>query len=131
MKNKRENIKELEKARYSPKEALVYFTLGYFNTKSNDVDKIVKNVVEQMMIVNKTKVLEKFNSRLLCYILNSWQLSFTEVIAYAYIVFSNLKTINRPINMLHIVNEFNVVMRLYSPSNAEEFVERNDFNIYT
>lgn len=115
--------------RYSPKEALALMIMANENASFKELDNLVLTL-EQILLVkkNKTEILKNIDSELITRIENYWELKKSQVIAYAYLVFNHFKISSENLNSKNITDNFIYQMRLYSPDNAVEFVERN-FNI--
>lgn len=112
--------------KYSPKEALALMIMANENVSFKELDNLVLSL-EQISLVkkSKTEILENMDSELITKIENYWELKKSQVIAYAYLVFNHFKVSSENLNAKNITDNFIYQMRLYSPDNAVEFVERN------
>ena len=115
--------KQIKNRRYSPKEVLAHFIISNGDVINKEFKSMVASLENTFIknINNKT-ILEKVDIDLLKKIENYWSLSIGQAIAYGMIVFHNLSFENKEFNEKEITDMFVYVMRLYSPSNAVEFV---------
>lgn len=120
-----EDLKKIENKRYSVKQALAYYIVSFNNSKKKDFESIMKMLIENLIdMPDENKVLEQTKSDLIVKITKYWSLTVDQVVSYAHILFYNLTFAEQKFTEKDILSEFTFVMRLYSPSNAEEFVER-------
>lgn len=123
--NKFEDLKMIENKIYSPKEALGYFVVSSKNVINKNLESYIISLKEELLKnINNKQIIENLKLKNLERIINFWSLSAKEVLAYGYIVFQNLLFEGKEQIEEKITDMFIYVMRLYSPSNAEEFVER-------
>ena len=117
------------KNKYSPKETLGLLILANKNVTFKELDNLILSL-EQILLQRKPKkeILEQINVSLISKIENYWELKKSQVIAYAYLVFNHFRISCDELNEDNICKNFIYQMKLYSPDNAVEFVERN-FNI--
>lgn len=115
--------KQIKNKRYSPKEVLAHFIISNGDVVNKEFKSMVASLENTFIknINNKT-ILEKVDITLLKKIENYWSLSIGQAMAYGMIVFYNLGFENKEFNEKEITDMFVYVMRLYSPSNAVEFV---------
>lgn len=122
------DLKEFEKIknrRYSPKETLAYLVISTNNATEKDIEKLVTMLKEELVKdINRSDLIDKLKLASIEKVINYWSLSIEQIIAYGYIVFNNLVFEEKPFTEEKITDMFVYVMRLYSPSNAEEFVNR-------
>ena len=116
--------KQIKNKRYSPKEVLAHFIISNGDVVNKEFKSMVASLENTFIknINNKT-ILEKVDITLLKKIENYWSLSIGQAMAYGMIVFYNLGFENKEFNEKEITDMFVYVMRLYSPSNAVEFVK--------
>lgn len=114
------------KVRYSPKESLGLLIIANDNVSFKEMDNLILSL-EQILLQKKSKseILKHINIDLLSQIDNYWELRKSQVLAYAYLVFNHFKISSEDLNAKNITDNFIYQMRLYSPDNAVEFVERN------
>lgn len=117
------------KNKYSPKETLGLLILTNKNVTFKELDNLILSL-EQILLQRKPKkeILEQIDVSLISKIENYWELKKSQVIAYAYLVFNHFRISCDELNEDNIYKNFIYQMKLYSPDNAVEFVERN-FNI--
>lgn len=122
--------KQIKNRRYSPKEVLAHFIISNGDVVNKEFKTLVASLENTFIknINNKT-ILEKVDIALLKKIENYWSLSIGQAIAYGMIVFHNLSFENKEFNEKEITDMFVYVMKLYSPSNAVEFVKTKYNNI--
>lgn len=119
------DFKIIGNKRYSPKEALAFFIMSSENTFETNIE-VIERKCEELIQKNRDNknILEKVEIKQLEKIINYWSLSFKQIKAYTYIVFKNLILENKIFSQNNITDMFVYVMRLYSPDNAEEYVEK-------
>lgn len=119
-------ISKIENERYSVKQAISYYIISYRNTeKKTDFKSIMSELLIKLLeIPEQDEVLVQVNIDILEKIKAYWTLNLDQVVSYAYIVFHNLTFTSQTFTENEIVSECKYVMQLYSPNNAEEFVER-------
>ena len=117
------------KNKYSPKETLGLLILANKNVTFKELDNLILSL-EQILLQRKPKkeILEQINVSLISKIENYWELKKSQVIAYAYLVFNHFRISCDELNEDKKRKNCIYQMKLYSPDNAVEFVERN-FNI--
>ena len=123
-----EDLIKIENKRYSPKEALAYFVVSSKNVMNRQLESHINALKEELLKQNNMQVIEQINLESLEKVINYWSLSVKDVIAYAYIVFNNLLFEDKEISEIEITDMFVYLMRIYSPDNARDFVEKK-FNI--
>lgn len=125
---KKEDFNKIANQRYSVKEAFAYFIAGFRTIKDGDYRDVLIEVVQKLIdIPNKSVVLEQLNGYGLNKIKNSWSLELEQVMAYAFIVFDILVKTGQKFCENDILSMFICMMRLYSPTNAVDFID-NKFN---
>ncbi len=114
------------KNKYSPKETLGPLILANKNVTFKELDNLILSL-EQILLQRKPKkeILEQINVNLISKIENYWELKKSQVLAYAYLVFNHFRISCDELNEENICKSFIYQMKLYSPDNAVEFVERN------
>lgn len=116
-------VEEIIKRKYTPKEALAYFVISANKTTDTNVDKLVDALIKELIQNNdRKKLMDKLKLDTIEKIINYWNLSMEQVIAYSHIVFNNIIFEEKPLTEEKITDMFVYVMRLYSPDNAVEFV---------
>lgn len=117
--------KELKNRRYSPKEVLAHLIMSSDNVVDKNIEGL-QNSLEQVFIqnVNNKNILENVDVKLLEKIINYWNLTLNQALSYGYVVFSNLLFEEKKFTPEQITDMFVYVMRLYSPDNSEEFVNK-------
>lgn len=119
-------INKIENKRYSVKQAISYYIVSY---RSSDKKTDFRNIMSELLIKlleipEQDEVLDRVSIDTLEKIKLYWSLNLDQLVSYAYIVFHNLTFTNQEFTENDIVSESIYVMQLYSPNNAEEFVER-------
>lgn len=117
-------LKKLLHERYSVKQMVGYFIIGFKETENKDkFEEIMNNVTTIIVNIDKNKLVDLVDIEFIEKIDLYWSLNIEQILSYAYIVFKNLMKSNRTIELKDIVSEFLVVAKLYSPDNAVEQVE--------
>lgn len=115
--------------KYSPKENLAFIIVASENSIFKEFNVLIKQL-ETLLEKNKNtdEILDMIDNELITKIKNYWQLEKSQVIAYGYLVFNQFKVSKEKMTAENITTAYIYQMRLYSPDNAVEFVQRN-FNI--
>ncbi len=117
-------LKEIINRKYTPKEALAYFVISTGKSTNTEVDKLVDILIKELIQNNNRKdLMDKLEVKSIEKIINYWNLSIEQVIAYGYIVFNNIIFEGNSLTEEKITDMFVYVMRLHSPDNAVEFVD--------
>lgn len=121
-----ENILEkLLHERYSVKQMVGYFIIGFKETKNKDkFEEIMTSITTIVVNIDKNKIVDLIDIKFIEMIDLYWNLTVEQVLSYAYIVFNILMKSNTNIELKDIVNEFLIVVKLYSPDNAVNKVKR-------
>ena len=120
-----EELKEIENKKYSVKQALAYYIVSFNEVKDKEFESLMKKLIETLIdIPDANKVLEQINTELLVKIENYWTLTLDQVTAYGCIVFHKLAFVKQQFSEIEILQEFIYAMRLYSPNNAEDLVDK-------
>ena len=123
-------IDKLLYERYSVKQMIGYFIVGYDNTTDkNDFNKILDNITRAIVSVNKSKILDIIDAKFIENIESYWNLTIEQVLCYGYIVFEYLMNSTQKIKSKDIVNEFNIIAKIYSPDNAVEYANKKSGSI--
>ena len=112
-----EELKNIENKKYSVKQALAYYIVSFNEVKDKEFETLID-------IPDANKVLEQINTELLVKIENYWTLTLDQVTAYGCIVFHKLAFVKQQFSEIEILQEFIYAMRLYSPNNAEDLVDK-------
>ena len=115
--------------KYSPKENLAFIIVASKNSIFKEFNVLIKQL-ETLLEKNKNtdEILDMKDNDLITKIKNYWQLEKSQVIAYGYLVFNQFKVSKEKMTAENITTAYIYQMRLYSPDNAVEFVQRN-FNV--
>lgn len=120
-----EELKNIENKKYSVKQALAYYIVSFNEVKEKEFENLMKKLIETLIdIPDANKVLEQINTELLVKIENYWTLTLDQVTAYGCIVFHKLAFVKQQFSENEILQEFIYAMRLYSPNNAEDLVDK-------
>lgn len=120
------NNDEINKELYSTKEAITYFLLGYYNTKSNNILDIIKSIEKQMKIVNKDKVLDNYYCQYLTINRADLKLTKEQIISYSYIVGHEISKCQKRPHSFEIICIFNKILEIFTPEQAERKLEMLD-----
>lgn len=120
-----EELKNIENKKYSVKQALAYYIVSFNDVKEKEFESLMKKLIETLIdIPDANKVLEQINTELLVKIENYWTLTLDQLTAYGCIVFHKLAFVKQQFSEIEILQEFIYAMRLYSPNNAEDLVDK-------
>ena len=123
-------LEKLLYERYSVKQMVGYFIIGFKETENKDkFEEIMNNVTTVIVNIDKNKLVDLVDVEFIEKIDLYWSLNIEQILSYAYIVFKNLMKSNRTIELKDIVSEFLVVAKLYSPDNAVEYVRNKTTNM--
>ena len=132
--NKKEEIEKLVNKKYTVKQAIAYYVISYIDTENKlDLRELISNLMNKIMRIDEKKILEMREAKIIEETKYQWILTSDQVLSYGYIIFNNLTMARQTIRPKDITKEFESVVKLYSPNNAEEFLEReltidNKFN---
>ena len=122
-------LEKLLYERYSVKQMVGYFIIGFKETENKDkFEEIMNNVTTVIVNIDKNKLVDLVDVEFIEKIDLYWSLNIEQILSYSYIVFKNLMKSNRTIELKDIVSEFLVVAKLYSPDNAVEYIKRKTTN---
>lgn len=120
-----EDLKKIENKKYSVKQALAYYIVSFNKVEEKEFENLMKKLIETLIdMPDENKVLEQVNTELLVKIENYWTLTLDQVTAYGCIVFHKLAFVKQQFSENEILQEFIYAMRLYSPNNAEDLVDK-------
>ena len=114
------------KNRYSPKETLGLLLIANEKVNFKKMDNLILSLdktIQQKK--SKNEILENIDIKFISQLENYWELKKSQVIAYGYIIFNHFCISSEELTSENITKNFIFQMRLYSPDNAVEFVERN------
>ena len=121
--------KEIRNKRYLPKEVLGYLIVSAENVTDKNLESLIVSFENELLRHMKDKnILEKLDENLLKKIINYWNMSISQAVAYAYIVFHTIMFEEKGFSRENIADMFAYTMRLYSPDNAEDFVNQKNNN---
>lgn len=124
--NKKEELEKLASKKYTVKQAIAYYITSYVDAKNKvDLKELINSLMHKIMRIDEKKILEMINKEKISNIDYQWILTAEQVLAYGYIIFNNVAMARQIIKPNDIKKEFENTAKLYSPNNAEEFVERN------
>lgn len=122
---KLEDLKIIENKKYSPKEALAYYVISSMNVTNGNIESYITSLKEELLKnANNKQILRTLKLETLEKITNYWSLSLKELISYGAIIFSNLVFEEKQLTENEIADMFVYVMKLYSPNNAMDLVQR-------
>ena len=123
--NKKEELEKLASKKYTVKQAIAYYIISYVDTKNKvDLKELINSLMHKIMRIDEKKILEMIDKEKISNIDYQWMLTAEQVLAYGYIIFNNVAMARQIIKPNDIKKEFESIVKLYSPSNAEEFVKR-------
>lgn len=138
MKGIKMNIENLEKIfneNYSVKQMISYFIITYENTEDKlNFNDLMHNLIINLIKTDKKDVFNIIDTNNIHDIDLYWKLTTKQLISYGYIIFSDFIMCNQRREAIEIIKDFNTIYKLYSPSNAEEFVKnkinKQEANLY-
>lgn len=120
---KKSEIEKLLDKKYSVKQAIAYFLIGFSDSENKlEMKDILSSIVDKFVKIDNTKVLEMINKEFIVSIDYGWTLNIEQALCYCYLIFEALTKSKQTIKSEDIVNEFLVMAKLYSPDNTIECV---------
>lgn len=120
---KKSEIEKLLDKKYSVKQAIAYFLIGFSDSENKlEMKDILSSIVDKFVKIDNTKVLEMINKEFIVSIDYGWTLNIEQALCYCYLIFEVLTKSKQSIKSEDIVNEFLVMAKLYSPDNTIECV---------
>lgn len=123
--NKKEKIEKLASKKYTVKQAIAYYVISYIDTENKlNLRELISNLMNKIIRIDEKKILEMREAKIIEKTKYQWILTADQVLSYGYIIFNNLAMARQTIRPKDITKEFESVVKLYSPNNAEEFLEK-------
>lgn len=120
--SKKEEINKLMNKKYTVKQAVAYFIESYVNVEEKlNFKKIMNKLILTLIQIDEKGIVETIKVPEIDYY---WTITVEQLISYAYIIFEKLTNTKRKIDIRDIIEEFKSTIKLYSPNNAEEYVNR-------
>ena len=127
---KKSEIEKLLDKKYSVKQAIAYFLIGFADSENKEEMKsVLSSIADKFVKIDNTKVLEMINNKLVESIDYGWSLNIEQALCYCYLIFEVLTKTKQAIKPEDIVNEFLIMAKLYSPDNTIECVNNKFGNI--
>lgn len=122
---KKKEVEKLLDKRYSVKQMIAYFIVGFENVvDKEDMKGILNSIADTIVKVENTKILEMIDIQLVAVVDYYWNLNVEQVLSYGYLIFETLLKAKQIIRIEDIVKEFLVIVKLYSADNAVECVNK-------
>lgn len=130
-----ENLEKIFNENYSVKQMISYFIITYENTEDKlNFNDLMHNLIINLIKTDKKDVFNIIDTNNIHDIDLYWKLTTKQLISYGYIIFSDFIMCNQRREAIEIIKDFNTIYKLYSPSNAEEFVKnkinKQEANLY-
>ena len=122
--------KQISSSKYTTKQAITYFLLGYYNTKRINTDSIIKSIVKQIATIEPQEVLKKYYSQYLTIYGNEWSLTLNQLLSYSYIVCEEILKTNDKLESFEIICIFNKYLKYFTPKQAEKYAKSHKFRLF-
>lgn len=122
--------KQISNCKYSTKQAITYFLLGYYKSKGNNIDVIIKNIVKQLITIDSKNVMKNYYCRYLNIYGNEWSLTVNQLLSYSYIVCEEISKSNNKLGSFEIIYFFNNYLKIFIPKQAEEYAKSHKFRLF-
>ncbi len=118
---KKSEIEKLTNKRYTIKQAIAYFIETYVNVEDKlNFKEIMNKLILNLIKIDEKEIMEKIEVTDVEYF---WSINVEQLISYAYIIFEKITNTKQEVEIRNIIEELKNAIKLYSPNNAEEFVE--------
>ena len=122
--------KKINNCQYTTKQAITYFLLGYYKSRVNNIDVIIKNIIKQLITIESKNVLENYYCQYLNIYGKEWKLTLKQFLSYSYIVSEEILKLNNKCESFEIIYIFNNIFKKFTPKQAEKYVESHKFRIF-
>ena len=94
--------KKINNCQYTTKQAITYFLLGYYKSRINNIDMIIKSIIKQLIAIKPQNVLENYYCQYLNIYGKEWKLTLNQFLSYSYIVSEEMLKLNTKVLKLYI-----------------------------
>ena len=122
--------KKINNCQYTTKQAITYFLLGYYKSRINNIDMIIKNIIKQLIAIKPQNVLENYYCQYLNIYGKEWKLTLNQILSYSYIVSEEILKSNTKCESFEIIYIFNNILNKFTPKQAEKYVESHKFRLF-
>ena len=122
--------KQIRNCKYTTKQAITYFLLGYYNTKRINTDSIIKSIVKQIATIEPQEVLTKYYCQYLHIYGSEWSLTLNQLLSYSYIVCEEILKTNDKLESFEIICIFNKYLKDFTPKQAEKYVKSHKCRLF-
>ena len=99
--------KKINNCQYTTKQAITYFLLGYYKSRVNNIDVIIKNIIKQLITIESKNVLENYYCQYLNIYGKELNLTLNQLLSYSYIVCEEISKSNNKLESFEIIYIFN------------------------
>lgn len=122
--------KQISNCKYTTKQAITYFLLGYYNTQRINTDSIIKSIVKQIATIEPQEVLKKYYCQYLHIYGSEWSLTLNQLLSYSYIVCEEILKTNDKLESFEIICIFNKYLKDFTPEQAEKYAKSHKFRLF-
>lgn len=122
--------KKINNCQYTTKQAITYFLLGYYKSRINNIDMIIKSIIKQLIAIKPQNVLENYYCQYLNIYGKEWKLTLNQFLSYSYIVSEEILKSNTKCESFEIIYIFNNILKKFTPKQAEKYVESHKFSFF-
>ena len=122
--------KKINNCQYTTQQAITYFLLGYYKSRINNIDMIIKNIIKQLIAIKPQNVLENYYCQYLNIYGKEWKLTLNQILSYSYIVSEEILKSNTKCESFEIIYIFNNILKKFTPKQAEKYVESHKFRLF-
>ena len=103
--------KKINNCQYTTKQAITYFLLGYYKSRINNIDMIIKSIIKQLIAIKPQNVLENYYCQYLNIYGKEWKLTLNQFLSYSYIVSEEILKSNTKYESFEIIYIFNNILK--------------------
>ena len=122
--------KKINSCQYTTKQAITYFLLGYYKSRVNNIDMIIKSIIKQLIAIKPQNVLKNYCCQYLNIYGKEWKLTLNQFLSYSYIVCEEILKSNNKLESFEIIYFFNNFLKIFTPKQAEKYVESHKFRLF-
>ena len=122
--------KKINNCQYTTKQAITYFLLGYYKSRINNINMIIKSIIKQLIAIKPQNVLENYYCQYLNIYGKEWKLTLNQFLSYSYIVSEEISKSNTKCESFEIIYIFNNILKKFTPKQAEKYVESHKFRLF-
>ena len=122
--------KQISSSKYTTKQAITYFILGYYNTKKINTEQIMKSIIKKIITIKPQEVLTKYYCQYLHIYGSEWSLTLNQLLSYSYIVCEEILKTNDKLESFEIICIFNKYLKDFTPKQAEKYAKSHKFRLF-